>query len=634
MNADRRIPAGQRGIPNEPAPPDSSARQPRRAGAARLLYETDLSHPVPESSTSLRIRASGISNRSARRGGVLVQALLLALLLPRVGTTAATGVFTVTNTGDSGLGSLRQAILDANAAGAGPHSIVFQIPQSDSGFIDGDAAYAHPALGCPAGDHCWWSISLLSPLPAIVSSGVTLDGATQTAFGGDTNPGQIGTGGTVGVGATPLGRFDRPEIEIVAGNTRVAASAAAVALRGFAISGGAILVNGAGTLVQDLLVGMRADGTIPSAYAATYGIQLQGATGITVRHNYVRVNNSAIRRDGVGSNAVIESNEIDRPGPQASTYDGILLVLAGNHTADTIRFNLVHNLRGGGVELGFGGTLVGTIVTENTITANGLIVPGSPSTEPVNFVAYNTGAGSIATVSRNLISASGGPGAVVLGASGITLSQNAFSSNGLGPGTLLAIDLDPNTRDPNAYGIAQGVSPNDGILVPAQPNMGIDYPIFSSISFSGSSVTVSGFVGSAAGQSAFAGSTVEIYKAADDVNNNGEVILGDGTSVAHGEGGIYLGSLTADASGNFSGTVPTTGVGAGDFLTATATHGGNTSEFGPNRVVPAIVPTATPTPTGTNTPTPVFTQTSTPTATPTPTQTSTQTMTPTLTPTP
>jgi hypothetical protein len=35
--------------------------------------------------------------------------------------------FTVTNTDDSGLGSLRQAILDASAA-TGPHTIAFDIP--------------------------------------------------------------------------------------------------------------------------------------------------------------------------------------------------------------------------------------------------------------------------------------------------------------------------------------------------------------------------------------------------------------------------------------------------------------------------------------------------------------------------
>lgn len=49
-------------------------------------------------------------------------AVLLVVALP---LSAAT--FTVTNTNDSGAGSLRQAIDDANSAGAGPHNIEFNI---------------------------------------------------------------------------------------------------------------------------------------------------------------------------------------------------------------------------------------------------------------------------------------------------------------------------------------------------------------------------------------------------------------------------------------------------------------------------------------------------------------------------
>jgi hypothetical protein len=41
--------------------------------------------------------------------------------------TATATIFPVTNTNDAGTGSFRQAILDANAAGAGPHQIVFNV---------------------------------------------------------------------------------------------------------------------------------------------------------------------------------------------------------------------------------------------------------------------------------------------------------------------------------------------------------------------------------------------------------------------------------------------------------------------------------------------------------------------------
>ena len=69
--------------------------------------------------------------------------------------------FTVTTTADSGAGSLRQAVIDANAA-AGPHSIAFNIAGS--------------------GTH---SIALTTDLPSVsVPAGITIDGTTQPGFAG------------------------------------------------------------------------------------------------------------------------------------------------------------------------------------------------------------------------------------------------------------------------------------------------------------------------------------------------------------------------------------------------------------------------------------------------------------------
>ena len=79
--------------------------------------------------------------------------------------------FWVTNTGDSGAGSLRDAIVLANA-NAGPDTIEFNIPTSDPGFADGA-----------------FVIQPLSALPALsdTTGGTTIDGATQTAID-DSNP--------------------------------------------------------------------------------------------------------------------------------------------------------------------------------------------------------------------------------------------------------------------------------------------------------------------------------------------------------------------------------------------------------------------------------------------------------------
>lgn len=100
---------------------------------------------------------------------LIILILALAVLIAGPVRLVWAATFTVTNTLDSGAGSLRQAIVDANASGATPHTIVFNIPGSDPGF-DGNV----------------FTIKPLSPFPD-VRGGITIDGATQTVFSGDTN---------------------------------------------------------------------------------------------------------------------------------------------------------------------------------------------------------------------------------------------------------------------------------------------------------------------------------------------------------------------------------------------------------------------------------------------------------------
>ncbi len=92
--------------------------------------------------------------RSRGSIGRTLPGALLALALTPAGAYAAT--FIVSNTNDSGPGSLRQAILDANLA-PGADDITFHFPG--------------------AGVHM---ISPLSPLPPLTDdAGVTIDGYTQ-----------------------------------------------------------------------------------------------------------------------------------------------------------------------------------------------------------------------------------------------------------------------------------------------------------------------------------------------------------------------------------------------------------------------------------------------------------------------
>ena len=104
------------------------------------------------------------------------------------------------------------------------------------------------------------------------------------------------------------------------------------------------------------------------------------------------------------------------------------------------------------------------------------------------------------------------------------------------------------------------VTANNG-AVGGGPNNGMDYPVFNVAALSGGTLAVAGYVGSAPGQAAFANAVIEIFKADNSpADQNGEIILGDGQSVAHGEGRTYLGTITAGPSGNFNTTLVVAGL--------------------------------------------------------------------------
>ena len=115
-------------------------------------------------------------------------------------------------------------------------------------------------------------------------------------------------------------------------------------------------------------------------------------------------------------------------------------------------------------------------VANNTVQNNGFDSGSTPSTERLGMVGYNY-TGSNVVFSRNRVLNNGGPGLVLLNASGTTISQNSFSSNG-GVAAIsgLAIDLDPNTRDPNSLGTPNGVTINDANDADTGPNGLLNYP--------------------------------------------------------------------------------------------------------------------------------------------------------------
>jgi len=233
------------------------------------------------------------------RGIVLVAATSLFALL---GAQSARGAsFVVTNTADSGPGSLRQAILDANAT-PGPDTISFAIPG--------------------AGTH---TISLLSPLPFV---------AEPTVIDATSEPGYAGTplieldGSAAGQNANGF--------DVLADNT----------VRGFVInrfSGSGIFLHGGSNLIAANYLGTDASGTAARANGGFGVLAIDSANNViggtsAADRNVISGNTQGIYITGTLSvGNLIQGNFIgtDRTGHAAIgnvPYHGVTIDGASNNT--------------------------------------------------------------------------------------------------------------------------------------------------------------------------------------------------------------------------------------------------------------------------------------------------------------
>ncbi len=216
----------------------------------------------------------------------------------------------------------------------------------------------------------------------------------------------------------------------------------------------------------------------------------------------------------------------------------------------------------GGIYLGG----AGAVVKGNTIGLNAARTAAIPNGDGGYFgsgidVRVGTGhvIGGVLPGEGNVIASNSRYGIrVEPGAQQATIRGNSMYSN-----TGLGIDLS-----------VDGVTANDGALTVGAANQLVDSPVLTSVSLSGSTLTISGYVGSAAGQAPFANALVDVYVA-------------DGDGTGFGEGQTYLGTVTAStSSGTFSATVTVPSgvtISSSTRFTATATlPTGETSEFGAN----------------------------------------------------
>jgi len=473
---------------------------------------------------------------------------------------------TIVNINNTGQGSLRQFITNANTLTgdaslaqsglvAAKENAVFMI--SNGTAASGLRASNNYFTGGVA------TISPTSALPAI-STVMVLDAQKQPGWG---SVPIIELNGTGAGGATR--------------GLSLSIGSAGSAIRGLVINrfgSYGVYVASANNVIAGNYIGTNAGGTA-GAGNGNHGVMIDGAAGNTIGGTTAASRNVISGHTPGGSYGVLIGNA----GATGNVVQGNYIGLNAAGTAAVANAGGVYvstaNNTIGGTAAGAGNVISGNTfdaVDLNTATATGNVVQGNfLGTDAsgtlalgggygVNITggASNNTVGGTAANAGNLISGSTAGGVMVQGAStGNAILGNSIYSNTNATGSGLGIDLGAN-----------GVTANNGTKTAGQPNLLMDFPVSTLASLSGTTLTVSGYVGSAPNQATFANARVELFKADND-------------PTGYGEGQTYLGFLTADANGNFSGSLDVTGKGlnVGDRITGTATDAGNnTSEFGAN----------------------------------------------------
>ncbi len=483
-----------------------------------------------------------------------------------------------------------------------------QFVQNANAIAGANAMHFVPTVSTNAGGSggAWWRVDLqLGGLPVILDHDTTVDGTAYEYDDGtttrDTNPGQVGSGGTVGVDAVPFPQFQRKELEINANDSdpfTVAGNASRVVLRHLSVynADDALTFNGgSGTdrVVEHTFVGPRADGTAPTPDALKnqdFGIRQRspsspppvGRYNLIARYNLVAYNG----RSGIlgilnNSALLVEYNEVAHNGWRSDSHDGIDM----DGVNSVVRYNLVYNqttdggFDGGGSNIEVGSRSAGQPPTNTLIennTSYGAALAG---------IMIRKGASGV-TVRKNLVY--GNTVGIYVNTEDRAAHGNTLTQNHVYDNAHLGIDL--ANRSPSAPP-GDGVTANDGALDPDLGNRGVDYPILTSAVLVGTDLHLWGYIGSNRAAQWLSGTfTLEVFKADNDpANQDGEVEAGDGQRVPHGEGAEYLGSctVTLGTNGAFACTITgVSGLSLGDEITTTATDAdGNTSEFGPNIAV-------------------------------------------------
>lgn len=465
-------------------------------------------------------------------------------------TLSAQSTFIVTNVSNSGAGSLRQAIINANAiATTLPHNIVFNVP---AGLLTSGVARIRVTS---------------TVLPTIIVP-VTINGGTQTTFGGNTNAGTWGTGGTVGRRSISLPVVDKPEVEVYATNNIAYGfelAASNITITGLAMTGfGGVLSNrhgniiirsGTGIIIRKNTFGFPAAGPFadPGSGIRTNGSHIIVGTHSTLsqtvsvsniiidsnllafsqyRGIFTPYSNSADQMRATINGLTIYKNEIVENGKGGGLSAGGIEILTGYQMPGSSISNLLisaNRVNGhtsdAGIEIGYSPGDNNIDVLDNTVEGNSL---GISLTSDFGVGLPNGGGNggsnsSPDTIMNNIMSNSLGDAGISIVASraGSILSRKSVLQNSIFNNANVGIDLS------NASYSGFGLTLNDGTTNSTFGNDAYDYPVIVSSCPSAGDMYLQVYCRP--------GARIELFIANPD--------LYYGSPTCHGEGQVFIGTL-------------------------------------------------------------------------------------------